>query len=107
MDRIELYDIVEITADVPGTPLRAGMSGTVIDRLINDGLEVEFEELEEATGEIVTCGFQPEQLRRLWAYDTPTSAPVDEGKPVKPEVSEPSIGMATAPARKRTLVGRD
>lgn len=68
MDPINLFDIVELMEDIPGTRFRAGMEGTVIHRFPSGGLEVEFEHLEEELGEMVTHAFYPHQLRVVMPF---------------------------------------
>lgn len=38
----KLYDVVRLVKDVPGTPLRAGQTGTIVERLADGAFEVEF-----------------------------------------------------------------
>ncbi|MBC7805065.1 MAG: DUF4926 domain-containing protein [Akkermansiaceae bacterium] len=38
----KLYDVARLAKDVPGTSLRAGQTGTIVDRLAGGAFEVEF-----------------------------------------------------------------
>ena len=38
----KLYDVVRLAKDVPDTSLRAGQTGTIVDRFADGAFEVEF-----------------------------------------------------------------
>ena len=64
----KLYDVVRLARDVPGTPLRVGQTGTIVDRLADGAFEVEFV---DAFGcAIESSGFYADELL---PYNDPAS----------------------------------
>lgn len=57
---IDLYDVVELTEDLPRHDLRAGMTGTVVEHLTSGALEVEFTDDHGRT--LVSLGLRPDQV---------------------------------------------
>lgn len=74
MDAIKLFDVVELTTDLPGTGLHAGCVGTVLDEYSDGELEIEFGGDEEG----VTRAVSPSLLKLHTAFaDMPTQADLE------------------------------
>lgn len=72
----ELFDVIELTVDIPDRGLRAGMQGTIVDCHPGDVYEVEF-----ASEEGVTLDFlalRPDQFIVVWRAKTKSWVPIAE-----------------------------
>ena len=58
--RLALFTVVAICEDIPGTNLRAGQTGTIVEHLSSGAYEVEFTDAFGCT--IESRAFMPERL---------------------------------------------
>ena len=71
-----LFDVVELTMDIPEQGLRAGMRGTIVECHPGDAYEVEFtNELGET---LEFLALRPNQFIVVWQAETRTWVPVTE-----------------------------
>lgn len=72
----DLFDVVELTVDIPDRALRAGMQGTIVDCHSGDVYEVEFANEEGETLDFLALSL--EQFIVIWLAKTKTWVPVAE-----------------------------
>lgn len=70
----ELFDIVELLVDVPGTKLRASDRGAIVDQHNDRAYEVEFTNSYGETLELAVLS--PEQFMVVWQSQTKAWVPV-------------------------------
>ncbi|MFQ6044015.1 MAG: DUF4926 domain-containing protein [Candidatus Poribacteria bacterium] len=71
-----LFDVVELTVDIPGRGLRAGMQGTIVECHTDDAYEVEFA---NEWGETVDfLALYSNQFIVVWRAKTQTWVPLAE-----------------------------
>ncbi len=64
----DIYDVVELTVDIPDRGLRAGMQGTIVLNHNNEAYEVEF--TDEAGSTLDLLALHPEQFIVVWRATT-------------------------------------
>jgi hypothetical protein len=72
----ELFDIVELTIDIPEEGLRAGMQGTIVDLHGRDAYEVEFSD--ESGETLALLALRPGQFIVVWQSETGDWLPISE-----------------------------
>ena len=68
MEEIKLFDVVKVLVAIPSRGIAVGAVGTVIDALAKGAFEVEFEDVEAETGEMVTVGLAVDKLKLVSSY---------------------------------------
>ena len=68
MKQPELFDIVELLADLPDYEFQAGVQGSIVECYDNDAYEVEFSDPNGET--IALCTLSPEQFIIVWQAKT-------------------------------------
>lgn len=76
MMKAELFDVVELLADLPEHCLHAGMQGTIVECYDNNAYEVEFTDRDGAT--IALCSLSSEQFMIAWQAQTQSWLPIAE-----------------------------
>jgi Domain of unknown function (DUF4926)/Protein of unknown function (DUF2281) len=72
----DLFDIIELTVDIPERGLRAGMQGTIVECHPGDACEVEFS---NESGETVDLlALRPDQFIVVWQAQTRAGVPISE-----------------------------
>lgn len=72
----DLFDIIELTIDIPKNELRAGQRGTIVEKHAEDAYEVEFA---NETGEtLALICLEPDQFITIWRAQACTWVPVVE-----------------------------
>ena len=72
----DLFDVVELTIDIPECGLRAGMQGTIVHCHSGDGYEVEFTNEEGKTLDFLVL--RSEQFIVVWRAKTKKWVPITE-----------------------------
>ena len=72
----DLFDVVELTVDIPERGLRAGMQGTIVHCHPGDAYEVEF--TNEAGETLDFLALRPEQFIVVWRAKTKKWVPIAE-----------------------------
>lgn len=72
----ELFDVVELTMDIPDRGLRAGMQGTIVDCHPGDTYEVEF--ASEAGETLDFLALSSDQFIVIWRAKTKSWVPIAE-----------------------------
>jgi len=72
----DLFDVVEITMDIPYRCLQAGMQGTIVDCHAGDAYEVEFTNEEGETLDFLAL--RPDQFIVVWQAKTKSWVPIAE-----------------------------
>ena len=70
----DLFDVVELTVDIPERGLRAGIQGTIVERHLNDAYEVEFTDEQGETMDFLAL--YPNQFIVVWCAGTRTWVPL-------------------------------
>lgn len=73
---IDLFDVVELTVDLPDCSLRVGMQGTIVDCHSGDVYEVEFVNDEGETLNLLAL--RSDQFIVIWRAKTKTWVPIAE-----------------------------
>ncbi len=76
MIQAELFDVVELLADLPEHGLQAGMQGAIVECYGDDAYEVEFTDRDGAT--IALCVLTSEQFMVAWQARTKSWLPIAE-----------------------------
>ena len=72
----DLFDVIELTTDIPERGLRAGMQGTIVECHPGDAYEVEFtNELGET---LDLLALRPDKFIVVWQAKTRTWLPISE-----------------------------
>lgn len=72
----DLFDVIELTMDIPERGLRAGMQGTIVECHPGDAYEVE---LTNELGEtLALLALRPDQFIVVWKAKTRTWLPISE-----------------------------
>jgi Domain of unknown function (DUF4926) len=74
MMNAELFDVIELLADLPEHRLHAGMQGAIVECYDNDHYEVEFTDHDGTT--IALCALSPEQFIVVWQAKTKSWLPI-------------------------------
>jgi len=72
----DLFDVIELTMDIPGHELHAGMQGTIVERHAADAYEVEF--TDESGETLALLALHPHQFIVVWRASTGAPVPVAE-----------------------------
>jgi len=72
----DLFDVIELVADVPEKRLRAGMQGTIVECYPEGACEVEFTNEAGETLELVAL--RPEQFIVVWQAKTRAGVPISD-----------------------------
>jgi hypothetical protein len=72
----DLFDVIELTVDIPEHDLHAGMQGTVVERHAADAYEVEF--TDESGETLALLALHPHQFIVVWRASTGAPVPVAE-----------------------------
>jgi len=72
----DLFDVVELTVDMPDRDLRAGMQGVIVHRHSGDVYEVEF--TNEVGETLDFLALRPEQFIVVWRARTKKWVPISE-----------------------------
>ena len=72
----DLFDIIELTLDIPKSGLRAGQRGTIVEKHAEDAYEVEF--ANEAGETLALVCLEPDQFMAIWRAQARTWVPVVE-----------------------------
>ncbi|NCO40980.1 MAG: DUF4926 domain-containing protein [Armatimonadetes bacterium CG_4_10_14_3_um_filter_66_18] len=72
----DLFDVVELTHDVPERGLRSGERGTVVERYSEEAYEVEFANEKGETVDLLAL--RPDQFIVVWLARTRTWVPLPE-----------------------------
>jgi hypothetical protein len=72
----ELFDVIELTIDIPEQELYAGMQGTIVASHPGDAYEVEF--VKESGETLALLALRPHQFIVVWRASTGAPVPVAE-----------------------------
>lgn len=72
----DLFDVIELTVDIPKCGLRAGRQGTIVHCHPGDAYEVEF--TNEAGETLALCTLSPNQFIVIWRAQTKEWVPIAE-----------------------------
>lgn len=72
----DLFDVIELTVDIPERGLRAGRQGTIVHCHPGDAYEVEF--TNEAGETLALCTLSPNQFIVVWRAKTKEWVPIAE-----------------------------
>lgn len=72
----DLFDVIELTVDIPECGLRAGRQGTIVHCHPGDAYEVEF--TNEAGETLALCTLSPNQFIIVWRAKTKEWVPIAE-----------------------------
>jgi len=72
----DLFDVIELTVDIPERGLRVGMQGTIIECHSGDAYEVEF--TNEAGETLALLALSPDQFIVVWRAKTKMWVPIPE-----------------------------